>query len=153
MDDQITYDKAELRSILRAFRNMDDEAIAKARIVSGELAGEAAERIKSTASSRPLFAIAAERIAYGVRVSKSSKIGEFSYGYASQRFSGGATTQMLWPGIEFGSGKYPQFRPWSGKQGRGSRGFFIYPTLRAMQPDIVSRWEDAFSQIVKEWDR
>jgi hypothetical protein len=74
-----------------------------------------------------------------------------SFGFASQKFSGGGTTQQLWGGYEFGSNKYRQFPIWSGRQGRGSKGWFIYPTLKAEQPQIVSQWAEAFSQIVKVW--
>jgi hypothetical protein len=74
-----------------------------------------------------------------------------SFGFASQKFSGGGTTQQLWGGYEFGSNKYRQFPIWSGREGRGSKGWFIYPTLKAEQPQIVSQWAEAFSQIVKVW--
>jgi hypothetical protein len=74
-----------------------------------------------------------------------------SFGFASQKFSGGGTTQQLWGGYEFGSNKYKQFPIWSGRQGRGSKGWFIYPTLKAEQPQIISQWAEAFSQIVKVW--
>ena len=149
----ITYDRGELRSILRSFKGMDDEAIAQAKIVSNQLAGEAADRIKQAAGRRIVSGIAAQRIALGVRVSKSSKLGEFSYGFASQRFSGGATTQILWPGMEFGSNRYKQFPNRTPNQGKGNAGYFIYPTLREMQPYLIRQWEDAFSKIVKEWDK
>lgn len=149
----ITYDRGELRSILRSFKGMDDEAIAQAKIVSNQLAGEAADRIKQAAGRRIVSGIAAQRIAYGVRVSKSSKLGEFSYGFTTQRFSGGATTQILWPGMEFGSNRYKQFPNRTPNQGKGNAGYFIYPTLREMQPYLIRQWEDAFSKIVKEWDK
>jgi hypothetical protein len=74
-----------------------------------------------------------------------------SFGFASQKFSGGGTTQQLWGGYEFGSNKYKQFPIWSGREGRGSKGWFIYPTLKAEQPQIVSQWAEAFSHIVKVW--
>jgi hypothetical protein len=92
------------------------------------------------------------RIATGAKVSKSSKIGEISYGFAAQKFSGGGTTQQLWAGNEFGSNTKKQFPVWSGREGRGSRGWFIYPTLRRIQPEIVKRWENAFVKVVKEFD-
>jgi hypothetical protein len=91
------------------------------------------------------------RIATGAVVSKSSKIGEISYGFARQKFSGGGTTQQLWGGYEFGSNKFKQFPVWSGREGRGSRGYFIYPTLRAQQPQIIAQWEAGFSKIVRKW--
>jgi len=127
---------------------MDDEAIAAAKRESSALAEFAQGKIKEKASTR---GIAAERIAQGSRVSKSSKIGELSFGFASQKFSGGATTQQLWGGNEFGSNKFKQFPIWSGREGRGSKGWFIYPTLREIQPEIVTQWENAFNKILKEW--
>jgi hypothetical protein len=55
-------------------------------------------------------------------------------------------------GAEFGSNKKKQFPVWSGREGRGSRGWFIYPTLRAAQPHIINEWEQAFSKIVKRYN-
>jgi hypothetical protein len=76
-----------------------------------------------------------------------------SFGFAGQKFSGGGTTQQLWGGNEFGSNKYKQFPIWSGSspKGRGSNGWFIYPTLRAIQPEIIAKWENAFDKILKEF--
>jgi hypothetical protein len=144
----ITYDKAQLRGILGAFKGMDAEAVTEAKKVSNGLATYLQGKIVDAALTRDLASI---RIATGARVSKSSKIGELSFGFVSQKFSGGGTTQMLWGGFEFGSNKYKQFPIWSGREGRGSRGWFIYPTLRAEQPHIINEWEYAFSKIVKEW--
>ena len=145
----ITYDKAELRGILGAFKGMDVEAVAQAKSVSNELATYVQGKIIGAAGSRPNQA--ASRIAQGSRVSKSSKIGELSFGFVAQKFSGGGNTQQLWGGYEFGSNKFKQFPVWSGREGRGSRGYFIYPTLRDEQPYIISQWEDAFTKILKEW--
>ena len=147
--DAIAYDKSDLRGVLKAFKAMDEEATAQAKVVSGGLATYVQGKIVSAASLRPNDA--ANRIAAGSRVSKSSKIGELSFGFASQKFSGGGTTQQLWGGYEFGSNKYKQFPVWSGSQGRGSKGWFIYPTLRAEQPNIIAKWENAFNEILKEY--
>lgn len=147
--ESITYDKAQLRGILQAFKGMDDEAVAQAKGVSNGLATYVQSKIKSAAGGRPNKA--ASRVADGSRVSKSSKIGELSFGFVSQKFSGGGTTQQLWGGYEFGSNKFKQFPVWSGREGRGSRGYFIYPTLRVEQPHIIAQWEVAFTKILKEW--
>jgi hypothetical protein len=147
--ESITYDKAQLRGILQAFKAMDDQAVQQAKGVSNGLATYVQSKIKSAASGRPNKA--ASRVADGSRVSKSSKIGELSFGFVSQKFSGGGTTQQLWGGYEFGSNKFKQFPVWSGREGRGSRGYFIYPTLRAEQPHIIAQWEAAFTKILKEW--
>jgi hypothetical protein len=147
--ESITYDKADLRGITKAFKAMDEKAVSQAKAVSNNLATYLQSKIISAASGTSNQAD--DRIAQGSRVSKSSKIGEISFGFVSQKFSGGGTTQQLWGGYEFGSNKFKQFPRWSGRQGRGSRGWFIYPTLRAEQPQIVAQWEAAFSKILKEW--
>ena len=147
--ESITYDKAQLRGILQAFKGMDETAVLQAKAVSNGLATYVQSKIISSAGSRPNKAAA--RVAQGSRVSKSSKIGELSFGFVSQKFSGGGTTQQLWGGYEFGSNKFKQFPVWSGREGRGSRGYFIYPTLRAEQPHIINEWENAFTKILKEW--
>lgn len=147
--DSITYDKAEQRLIIKALGAMSDQAIAEAKKESGALTEYLQKQIQNVASFTQN--LVDDRIAAGSRVSKSSKIGEISFGFASQKFSGGGTTQQLWGGAEFGSNKYKQFPNWSGKFGRGSRGWFIYPTLRQNQKYIIEQWENAFDRIVKEW--
>jgi hypothetical protein len=144
----IAYNKAELRGIIRAFKAMDETATEKAKSVSNNLATYVQGNIFEAAGDRGSVA---SRIAQGSRVSKSSKVGEISYGFVSQKFSGGGTTQQLWGGEEFGSNKFKQFPIWSGRYGRGSRGWFIYPTLRRLQPEILNRWNLAFNEILKEW--
>ena len=148
--DAISYDKAELRAILKSFKAMDEEATAQAKIQTSELAEYVRGKIVSASANASNKV--APKIAQGSKVSKSSKIGEISFGFASQKLSGGGTTQQLWGGYEFGSNKFKQFPVWSGREGRGSRGWFIYPTLRSVQPDIVKKWEESFSKIVKEFD-
>ena len=148
-NEAITYDKAQLRGIIKAFGAMDDQAIAESKKQSGALVEYLQRKIIGASSFTQN--LIDDRIAAGSRVSKSSKIGEISFGFASQKFSGGGTTQQLWGGAEFGSNKYKQFPNWSGKFGRGSRGWFISPTLRQEQPYIIDQWENAFDRIVKEW--
>ena len=148
-NEAITYDKAQLRGIIKAFGAMDDQAVAESKKQSGALVEYLQRKIIGASSFTQN--LVDDRIAAGSRVSKSSKIGEISFGFASQKFSGGGTTQQLWGGAEFGSNKFKQFPNWSGKFGRGSRGWFIYPTLRQEQPYIIDQWENAFDRIVKEW--
>lgn len=150
--DAIAYDKAELRSIINAFKAMDDEATDQAKKVSSELADFVKSKVVDAAAFTKTNTIGSVRIASGAKVSKSSKIGEITYGFASQKFSGGGTTKDLWGGLEFGSNTKKQFPVWSGREGRGSRGWWIYPTLRAIQPEIIKRWEQGFSEIVKRFD-
>ena len=142
--DAISYDKAELRAIVRSFKAMDEEATQQAKEVTSELAEYVKQKVILGAGQRNNRA--SKIIAEGASVRKSSKIGEISYGFARQKLSGGGTTQQLWGGYEFGSRKYKQFPTWSGK-----RGWFIYPTLKGVQPDIVKKWEQAFGKIVGKY--
>lgn len=160
--DQIfQYDKAELRKIAGVIRKMGDEAKDQAKGVTGELVEYVLDRIKSAAGSHPRRKVA-QRIADGGKVAKSSVVGEISFGFASQRFSGGGNTQYnerskggngLLAGTEFGSNKYKQFIARTPRFGlKGNEGSFIYPTLRRIQPEVVRKWEDGFSKIVREWE-
>ena len=148
--ESIAYDKSDLRAVYGAFKAMDEQAVAEAKRESNALATYLQGKIQGAAGNSNNRV--APIIAAGSVVSKSSRTGDISFGFARQKLSGGGTTQMLWGGYEFGSNKYKQFPIWSGREGRGSRGWFIYPTLRAEQPYIINEWENAFSRILKEWD-
>jgi hypothetical protein len=147
---EVGLDKAELRAVFKALKNMEDGATESAKRESGEISEYVRGKVIDSAHSLNSRAVAG-RIAEGSRVKKSSKIGEITYGFASQKFSGGGTTKDLWGGSEFGSNTFKQFPVWSGREGRGSRGWFIYPTLRKLQPEILTRWTSAFDRILKEW--
>lgn len=142
------FDKAELRQVYKAIKVMGDAAKDEAKRDSNAIAQYAQNQISAAASKRGKPAI---KIATGSKVKKSSTTGEITYGYASQKFSGGADTKMLWGGTEFGSNTYRQFPVWSGREGRGSKGYFIYPTLRKIQPYIVAEWTESFDKILKRW--
>ena len=146
---RIAYDKADLGRVKGGLKAMSEEATIQAKQESSALTEFAKGKIVQAALAS--FNKADDRIAQGSVVSKSSKIGELSFGFARQKFSGGGTTQQLWGGYEFGSNKLKQFPIWSGKEGRGSRGWFIYPTLREIQPELIAKWENAFDKILKEW--
>ena len=158
----IVYDKRELASFAKVIRNMSDIAVQETKRRVGELAQKELTEIRRIASSRGKVA---DRIAQGGKVKKSSLLGEISFGFASQKFSGGATTQFntrndtkgnrlgIGAAHEFGSKNYPQFPRWSGPmpKGPGSRGWFIYPTIRQLQPTIIKEFEDVILEIKKEF--
>jgi hypothetical protein len=146
--EQMGFDRAELRQVYAALKAMGDAAKEEAKRDSNALAEYAQKQISVAATTRGK---AANKIATGSKVKKSSTTGEITYGYASQKFSGGASTKDLWGGNEFGSNRYRQFPIWSGREGRGSKGWFIYPTLRKIQPYIVDQWTESFDKILKRW--
>ena len=149
----MAFDNSELRNAIKAFNVMGDNAKEEAKRVSNSLATYTGDRIRQAGYGRTKSASAIQRLVDGVRISKTSVIGELKYGFASQKFSGGADTKQLWPGLEFGSKRFKQFPAYSGRTGRGGTGYFIYPTLRQIQPHIVSEWQKAFDNIIEDWAR
>lgn len=161
-DRSIFYDQKELRNIARVLRKMDDIAVKEVKEKVGELAERELQAIRQAAGSRGKVA---QRVADGGKVKKSSVLGEITFGNEKQKFSGGATTQFnnrkdtkgnrlgLGAGVEFGSKLYAQFPAWSGgmPKGAGSKGYFIYPTIRALQPEIIKEFEEIILSIRKEW--
>ena len=158
----IFFSKRELNQISRVFRNMDDMAKEKAKQKIQELVGRQLFAIRAAAGARGKVA---QRIADGGEVKKSSLQGELKFGFAGQKFSGGATTQFntrndppgkrpgIGGGFEFGSKRFPNMPRWSGPmpKGPGSRGWFIYPTIRATQPEIIKDFQDIVISLGKEW--
>jgi hypothetical protein len=79
------------------------------------------------------------------------------------RASGGANAGQLLFGNEFGSdrnakgskGSFPnggyRFPDRSPDQGKGSRGYWIFPTLKSMQPEIKRRWLSAVNNVFDLW--
>jgi hypothetical protein len=161
-DPSIFYSQKELRQISKVLRTMSEIAVAESKKRVQQIAQKELDSIRAVASGRGKVA---QRIADGGKVKKSSLLGEISFGFASQKFSGGATTQFntrndspgnrkgIGSATEFGSSKYPQFPRWSGPmpKGPGSRGWFIYPTVRALQPTIIKEFEEVILEIRKEF--
>lgn len=149
----VAYDRQELARIKKALKAMDDETLDQAKQASAEIAEMLKEKIIRKAQTRQVAGKSARRIAEGARVAKSSKIGELSFGFAGQKYSGGGTTQQLWPGMEFGSNRFKQFPRRTPRLGRGNQGYFIYPTLTENQVELIRKWEESFDRILKEWDK
>ena len=145
------YNKQQLNVIVKVIGAMGDEAIDQSKKTSNALVEHLQKKIID--ASGQTQNLIDDPIAKGSVVSRSKKatIGELNIGFAAQKYSGGGTTQKLWGGAEFGSNKFRQFPSWSGQFGKGSRGWFIYPTLRKEQPYILDQWENAFDKIIKEW--
>ena len=153
----IFYDKDQTKQILRSFKAMDDEAVAQSKKMGFELAQYALGQIQSKAST-----LQERRISLTGRSSKSSKIGEFSFGYQKTAFSGGANTSRntesappygkgILAGIEFGSSRKRNFRPRTARyRGGGNTGYWINPTLRSIQPELIDKWERSFTEILKK---
>lgn len=80
-------------------------------------------------------------------------------GARSAGVSGGATFSQLLFGTEFGATQgflrnggraFPVRSP---KLGRGSRGYWIFPTAKKIQPTITRRWYQAVDDVLDRWTR
>lgn len=139
------YNRREIRQIAAAFKAMDEQAVKEAQEAGGALAEFLRGKIIEKSFGRSKATQVATEISQGSKVSKTSKVGELSIGFASQRFSGGGTTKELWGGMEFGSKKFRQFPTWN------PQGWFIYPALRENQTQLVKQWEERFTKIVERF--
>ena len=103
-------------------------------------------------------------VASTVRANKD-RIPNVTIGGSRGRVSGGANAGILLFGNEFGSdrntfgsaGNFPnggyKFPARTPKEGRGNRGYWIFPTLKALQPEITRRWKAAVGTVYGEWSR
>ena len=148
------FTKRELGKLAKFFQTMGDEAVEESRKVAYDISLLAESEIKSAGYSRTKANKAVRRVVDGASVSRSSKTGRLSYGFANQRLSGGGSTRILWQGLEFGSKKFKQFPTWSGRAPRGgSNGYFIFPTLRKIQPQLTLKYLQAMNKVVENWSK
>jgi hypothetical protein len=54
-------------------------------------------------------------------------------------------------GNEFGSKQYKQFPRRSPSEGRGNRGWWLYPAMARFQPTIAKEWLAGFELIRNAW--
>ena len=105
MNDNVQFSaftKRELGKLAKTFQTMGDEAVEESRKVAYYISLLAQSEIKSAGYSRTKANKAVKRVVDGASVSRSSKTGRLSYGFANQRLSGGGSTRTLWQGLEFG---------------------------------------------------
>jgi hypothetical protein len=93
------FTKRELGKLAKTFQTMGDEAVEESRKVAYDISLLAQSEIKSAGYSRTKANKAVRRVVDGASVSRSSKTGRLSYGFANQRLSGGGSTRTLWQGL------------------------------------------------------
>jgi hypothetical protein len=153
----------DIKAILSTFKNMDDIAKEDMKKTSRDIANDAASAIGSALQATKQ----GQALARSIKVSNSFKRGPvISIGGDNPKLANGTSVGAIALGVEFGAyqdrkrkrkGKstdyvgYRQFQPRSPREGRGNAGYFIFPTLKALQPYITKRWVDEVDRIRREW--
>lgn len=160
----IKPDIRDYRELLKALNVMDKEAQFQLKEEVASISSWTAQGIKQAASGHPYYPKQAEIIASTIRPARD-RLPTVYIGGNKGRASGGGNAGQLLFGNEFGgnrnafgnltafkNGGY-RFPPRTSREGRGNTGYWIFPTLKAMQPEIKKRWLDAVNKVMDNWAR
>jgi hypothetical protein len=146
----IPVDK-EYKSLLRAFGKMDDIAKNDMKKIAQDLAERGAAYAKGSASRSPYNPKQAVAVAESIKVSKSDKAPSFSIGGRQKVGASAFSAGYVIMGSEFGSKQYKQFPRRSPSQGRGNRGWWLYPAMSRFQPTIAREWLAGYEKVRDAW--
>jgi hypothetical protein len=127
----------ELRNAARGTRWYQDQAVRVAESIK-----VASDRVPTVqiGGARRFTTSEGDRTAYGTLVFGS----EFGSVVARQR------QRFRRPGQSRGGLQFP---PRSPKQGRGNRGWWLFPRLKRLQPDILRAWLEGARKVADEWGK
>jgi hypothetical protein len=141
----------DYRGLLRAFGKMDDIAKNDMKKIASALAERGANYAKGAASNAPYNVKQAQAVADSIKISKSDKAPSFSIGGNRKVGSSAFSAGYVIMGNEFGSKQYKQFPRRSPSEGRGNRGWWLYPAMQRFQPTIAREWLAGFEKIRDAW--
>lgn len=145
--------KQDLQGLFAAFRRLDDEGKAQAKEIGKEYSDLTAKKIADNYHMSQ-FPRQAAIVAASIRKT-TERIPVVAIGGPKGKVSGGANAGVLVFGNEFGASKPPnnkKFPPRSPRVGRrGNKGWWIFPTLKDIQPELLKLWKDDLEQVLKKW--
>jgi len=141
----------DYKSLLRTFGKMDDIAKNDMKQIAKDLAERAANYAKGSAARAPYNPKQAVAVAESIKVSKSDKAPSFSIGGRQKVGASAFSAGYVIMGSEFGSKQYKQFPRRSPSQGRGNRGWWLYPAMSRFQPTIAKEWLAGFEKVRDAW--
>ncbi|CAB4145649.1 hypothetical protein UFOVP482_19 [uncultured Caudovirales phage] len=164
-NDKITIkpDLSDYRGLLKAISQMDKESQTSLKSDVQSISAWTAQGMSYAAYGAPM-ARQAVIVGSTIRANKD-RVPNVTIGGSKGRASGGANSGQLLFGNEFGSdrnlkgsaGSFPnggyRFPDRSPREGRGNSGYWIFPTLKAMQPEIRRRWFNAIEKVLDNWAR
>ena len=157
-------DLRDLRGLLKALNKMDDDSKKALKDDVAAISSWTAGGIKMAGYVGAPMPRQTAIVAQTVRANKD-RIPNVTIGGSRGRASGGANAGILLFGNEFGAdrnafgskGNFPnggyKFPARSPREGRGNKGYWIFPTLKAMQPEITRRWKNAVGEVYENWTR
>ena len=160
----IKPDLGDYRGLLKALSVMGKEANDELKTEVASISAWTAGGIKSSAYAGARFPAQAAIVAATVRPARD-RVPTVYIGGGKGRASGGANSGQLLFGNEFGGNPdsrrsvsgFPnggfKFPPRSPREGRGNAGYWIFPTLKVMQPEIKRRWQQACVKVLDNWAR
>lgn len=156
MNVTIRIDDQDLKDFLAVMNKMNKEA-------NTDLKREVLKISEMTATALRLSAISPRQkiIADSIRP-RYDRIPTISIGGSKKIQSykrGGGTVGDILFGVEFGARRAflrnggRAFPPRSAPMGvgGGSRGYWLFPTLRGLQPEIKRRWYQAVDDLIEDW--
>lgn len=130
-----------LPEIKAALRKLPPEAKANLVDASWEISQDLAKRIRVAArAAGPQAGLLASTVATGEKTEPSVQIG----GSSPQGRHHKPAFKILF-GAEFGATYLKQFKT------RNTDGYFVYPTVREMEPDIVEKWTNAANDAIDDF--
>ena len=164
---KMEVDRKDLKDLFEAFKHLDKDTNEALRVEVQHLSSFMASTIKTAAEYAPMPS-QARLIAETVRANKDRvpnvTIGGSKYLKVSRRtkrLNQKPRAGELLFGSEFGAGKASGLVPnatsdrqrrfpyWSGKYGWGSRGYWIFPTLRRLQPKITHDYHAIIDRYIR----
>ena len=143
----------DYRALLRTFSKMDDIAKNDMKDIAKQLAERGAAYAKGAASSAPYNQKQALAVSKSIKISKSDKAPSFSIGGRQRVGSSAFSAGYVIMGNEFGSNRLKQFPRRSPRQGRGNRGWWLYPAMSRFHPTIAKEWLSGFNKIRDAWTK
>ena len=168
----VRLDDKDIKAILRAFSKMDKAANKDLRELSKEISQDMVSEFRNAARGTRWYPDQASFVAQSARVARDRTPsvtlgGAKRYGTSDNRRVSAGSILFL---SEFGSPEVKQrerFRnqaqrrnnsrgglqgpPRSPREGRGNRGWWLFPRLKRLQPNILRRWIEGAQKVADVW--
>jgi hypothetical protein len=160
----IKPNQRDLSSLYKALNSMDDDSKKALKEDVTSISQWTAQAVKMAGYVGGPMPSQTAIVAATVRGNKD-RIPNITIGGSRGRASGGANAGVLLFGNEFGAdrnakgskGLFPnggyKFPERSASNGRGNAGYWIFPTLKALQPEVTRRWFAAVDKVLDNWTR